>query len=124
MFCFINSSVVLFLLIPHFADRESRGNCTNTNKVLIKKINSENASGQSTRLHMNRYRKIGRTVKCKSITILPKVGGEPLLKKVPMLSLAKDSPTPKSCNRHSAKGARRVISPTASCTTSYLWGLR
>lgn len=51
------------------------GTATNTNKVLLKKINSEDASGESMRLDTNRYRKIGKTVKCESLPILPRSGG-------------------------------------------------
>ena len=115
---------MLFLLIPYFADRESGGNATNTNIALLKKINSENASGKSMRLDMNRQRKIGRPVKPKFFPALPKGAGEQLLEQVVMLSLGKDSRMPRSRNQHNAEGARRVPSPTASSTTFQLWGLR
>lgn len=88
---------MLFLLIPYFADGESGGNATNTNTALLKKINSENASGKSMRLDMNRQRKIGRPVKPKFFPALSKGAGEQLLEQVVMLSLGfTDAQIPKS----------------------------
>lgn len=48
------------------------GTVISTNKVLLKKMNRENASGKSMRLDMNRCWKIGKTVNPKSFPALPK----------------------------------------------------